>query len=68
MDSNSPMLSEATPNGAAPVSLADYTKWALIVPLLREGDTAGIICELSQVLQRQGYVPDVPPFYQAALN
>ena len=62
------MLSEATVNVAAPVSLADYTRPALIVPRLREEDTAGIISELSQALQREGYVPDVLPFYQAALN
>jgi PTS system nitrogen regulatory IIA component len=40
----------------------------LIVPQLRERDTAGIIGELSQVLQRQGFVPDLLPFYHAALN
>ena len=62
------MLFEATINVAVPVSLADYTGPGLIVPQLREGDTAGIISELSQVLQRQGAVPDVLPFYQAALN
>jgi mannitol/fructose-specific phosphotransferase system IIA component (Ntr-type) len=62
------MLSEATINVAVPVSLADYTGPALIVPRLREADTAGIISELSQVLQRRGAVPDVLPFYQAALN
>jgi mannitol/fructose-specific phosphotransferase system IIA component (Ntr-type) len=62
------MLPEATIAVAAPVSLADYTRPALIVPALRERDTAGIISELSQVLQREGGVPDVLPFYQAALN
>jgi mannitol/fructose-specific phosphotransferase system IIA component (Ntr-type) len=62
------MLSEATINVAGAVSLADYTGPALIVPRLRERDTAGIISELSQVLQREGIVPDVLPFYQAALN
>jgi mannitol/fructose-specific phosphotransferase system IIA component (Ntr-type) len=62
------MLSDTTINVAAPVSLADYTWPALIVPRLREKDTAGIISELSQVLQREGCVPDVLPFYQAALN
>ncbi len=62
------MLPEATINVAAPISLADYTRPALIVPRLREGDTAGIISELSQALQREGCVPDVLPFYQAALN
>lgn len=38
------------------------------MPRLRERDTAGIISELSQILQREGAVPDVLPFYQAALN
>jgi len=62
------MLSEATTNIAAPVSLADYTRLELIVPQLRDRDTAGIISELSHVLQREGGVPDVLPFYQVALN
>ena len=62
------MLSEAAINVAAPVSLADYTRPALIVPRLREGDTAGIVSELSQVLHHEGSVSDVLPFYQAALN
>ena len=62
------MLFEATINVAVPVLLADYTRPTLIVPRLRERDTAGVIGELSQVLQREGCVPDVLPFYQAALN
>jgi mannitol/fructose-specific phosphotransferase system IIA component (Ntr-type) len=62
------MLPEATINIAATVSLADYTRSALIVPRLRERDAAGIISELSQLLQREGSVPDVLQFYQAALN
>jgi len=49
-------------------TLADYTDSSLIVPHLREGDTAGVINELTQVLQRQGCVPDLLPFYHAALN
>lgn len=35
---------------------------------MRERDTAGIISELSQVLQREGTVADVLPFYHTALN
>jgi nitrogen PTS system EIIA component len=62
------LQSEATINVAVPVSLADYTRPALIVPQLHERDTAGVIGELSQVLQREGGVPDLLPFYQAALN
>ncbi len=38
------------------------------MPQLRQRDAAGVISELSLVLQREGYVPDVLPFYQAALN
>jgi len=53
---------------ALPATLAEYTRPALIVPELRERDTAGIIGELSQVLQRQGCVADVLPFYHTALN
>jgi fructose PTS system EIIBC or EIIC component len=59
---------ELTSNLATLVTLADYTSLGLIVPTLRERDTAGIISELSQVLQRQGCLPDVLPFYHAALN
>jgi PTS system nitrogen regulatory IIA component len=50
------------------MTLADYTRPQLIVPQLRERDTAGIISELSQVLQRQNSVPDMLPFYHTALN
>jgi len=47
------MLSEDTLNAAALFSLAENNRPALIVPRLRERDTADIIIELSQVLQRQ---------------
>src|SRR5689334_22857295 len=50
------------------LSLAHYSSVRLIVPELRERDPAGIISELSQVLQREGHVIDVLPFYQATLN
>ena len=49
-------------------SLAAYTHSALIAPRLRERDTAGIISELSHLLQENGIVPDVLPFYHTALN
>ena len=49
-------------------TLRDYTQAGLIVPRLRERDTAGIINELSQLLQRHGAVSDLLPFYHAALN
>src|ERR1051325_3504138 len=49
-------------------SLADYTEPALIVPQLRERDTAGVVKELSQLLREGGRVPDLLAFYNAALN
>jgi mannitol/fructose-specific phosphotransferase system IIA component (Ntr-type) len=48
--------------------LADYTREGLLVPQLRERDVAGIVSELSHILQRQGCVSDVLPFYHTALN
>jgi PTS system nitrogen regulatory IIA component len=62
------MASGVTVSPAGLLTLADYTRPGLIVPQLREGDTAGIISELSKVLQEQGVVSDVLPFYHAALN
>lgn len=50
------------------VTVADYTHPALIVPALQERDPAGVISELSHVLQRHGCLLDVLPFYHAALN
>jgi len=58
----------ATLNFAAPTTLAAYTQRGLILPRLRQRDTAGIISELSRALQREGYVPDLLPFYHTALN
>jgi mannitol/fructose-specific phosphotransferase system IIA component (Ntr-type) len=49
-------------------SLADFTTPRLIVPFVRERDTAGAVKELSQVLHEQGCVPDVLAFYNAVLN
>ncbi|HTL59314.1 MAG TPA: PTS sugar transporter subunit IIA [Candidatus Limnocylindrales bacterium] len=54
--------------GVSTGTVADYTHAGLIIPELRERDPAGIISELSQVLQRHGCLPDVLPFYHAALN
>jgi len=62
------MVFDGALNVAAPATLAEYTGAALIVPELRERDTAGIISELSQVLQREGTVVDLLPFYHTALN
>src|SRR5215471_20224627 len=53
---------------SAAASLLDYTRPELVLPELRETDAAGIIGQLSKVLQSQGVVPDLLPFYHAALN
>jgi mannitol/fructose-specific phosphotransferase system IIA component (Ntr-type) len=49
-------------------SLADFTSADLIVPHLRGRDAATVIRELCTVLQRAARVPDLLPFYHAALN
>jgi mannitol/fructose-specific phosphotransferase system IIA component (Ntr-type) len=59
---------DATISVAAPLTLGEYTRRGLIVPELLQRDTAGIIGELSQVLQREGCVTDVLPCYHTALN
>lgn len=50
------------------VSLADFTSPELIVPELQGRDAATVIRELCSVLQRAARVPDLLPFYHAALN
>jgi mannitol/fructose-specific phosphotransferase system IIA component (Ntr-type) len=52
----------------ASVSLADFTEAALILPELKGQDSAVVIQELSQALQRTSRVPDLLPFYLAVLN
>ena len=62
------MPSGVTIGPVGQLTLAGYTSPRLIVPRLQQRDTAGIISELSQALQRAGYVSDVLPFYHTALN
>ncbi len=61
-------LLDIIPPLATSGSLASFTAASLVVPELRERDTAGIIGELSVLLQRSGCVPDMLPFYHTALN
>ena len=49
-------------------TLADYTCPMLLAPGLRGQDAATVIHELSYLLYRAGFVPDVLPFYRAALG
>ena len=51
----------------APVSLADYTSAALILPELQGEDVAGVVQELCRVMRKADGVPDLLPFYHAAL-
>ena len=55
-------------NPPATLTLADFTSGGLLVPRLRGRDAASVIQELSQVLQRETRIPDLLPFYHAALN
>jgi mannitol/fructose-specific phosphotransferase system IIA component (Ntr-type) len=52
----------------APKTLADYTCPMLLATSLRGQNPATVIHELSYLLYRAGYVPDVLPFYRAALD
>lgn len=58
----------STSPSLATSSLADYTSASLIVPQLGEGDTPGVIQELSRLLQQANRIPDLLPFYHAVLN
>ena len=62
------MPSENIIRAAPSASLADCTQSELIIPHLHARDTAGILGEMSQLLQQRGCVPDALPFYQAAFN
>ncbi len=62
------MPTEVTSGAVAPVTLADFTRPGLIVHNLRDRDPAGVISELTQRLQREGFVPDGLSFYHSALN
>ena len=55
-----------TPNSSK--TLVDFTGPGLIIPHLRGQDAASVIQELSRAMQREGRVPDLLPFYHAALN
>lgn len=50
------------------MTLADFTSPGLIVPHLRGKEAASAIKELSHVLHLENRLPDLLPFYQAALN
>ena len=54
--------------GLATKTLADYTCPMLLAPGLRGLNMAAVIHELSYLLYRAGFVPDVLPFYRAALD
>ncbi len=50
------------------MTLADFTRPGLIIPQLRGQDSASVIQELGQAMQRENRVPDLLLFYHAALN
>ena len=63
-----PAFRKAMRSSFAAMTLADFTSPGLIIPHLRGQDVATVIQELSQAMQREQRVPDLLPFYQAALN
>jgi len=57
------------PDGSsAALTLADFTSPGLIVPKLRNRDLETVIQELSQMMEREGRVPDLLSFFRAALE
>jgi mannitol/fructose-specific phosphotransferase system IIA component (Ntr-type) len=50
------------------MTLADFTSPGMIVPHLRDRDTASVIQELSEAMKRENRVTDLLLFYHAALN
>jgi mannitol/fructose-specific phosphotransferase system IIA component (Ntr-type) len=62
------MLPDTVTTPATSMTLADFTSPGLILPYLRGQDAASVIQELAQAMQRERRVPDLLPFYQAALN
>jgi len=50
------------------MTLADFTGPGLIILHLQGRDVAGVIQELSEALHREKRVPDLLPFYRAALD
>jgi mannitol/fructose-specific phosphotransferase system IIA component (Ntr-type) len=49
-------------------SLTTFTSAALMVPKLRGADVTAVLAELSEALQREARIPELLPFYHAALN
>jgi mannitol/fructose-specific phosphotransferase system IIA component (Ntr-type) len=49
-------------------TVADYTEPLLMVPLLRSRDAAGVTAELCSMLERQGRITDLLPFYHAIIS
>lgn len=57
------------PASVAPLgALAHFTRVELMLPRLLGTEPASIIHELARALQSEGFVPDLLPFYHAALN
>jgi mannitol/fructose-specific phosphotransferase system IIA component (Ntr-type) len=64
----SPAPAVAPKNASTAMTLADFTHPNLILPHLWGKDVPSVIQELCQRLQREKRIPDLLPFYHAALN
>lgn len=49
-------------------TLAEFTTPRLILPNLRSRDAAGVAAELCSTLHREGFVPELLPFYNAIIS
>jgi mannitol/fructose-specific phosphotransferase system IIA component (Ntr-type) len=49
-------------------TVADYTEPSLMVPVLRSRDAAGVTAELCSILERQGLITNLLPFYHEVIS
>lgn len=62
------MSANLASRSAPAMTLVNFTNPNLMIPHLRGQDAPSVIQELSRILQREKRIPDLLPFYHAALN
>ncbi len=62
------MPTSVSPDTDVSPRLAEFSSPGLLIPRLQGGDAASIMHELAAALHREGCIPEVLPFYQAAMN
>lgn len=61
-------MENACVTGCMSNCVANFTESSLMVPVLRGQDAAAVTAELCSALQRQGWLSDLLPFYQAVIS